>query len=210
MHTTSPRVLSTVFLLALVATPVAAAALLIEGDLNGKTLRILVDDTKSEAEVSLGETHHLVDLDAGGAQLIESDGTLGKQEVVREIGRAPMPVIKPWGPGPMVAGHASVYHVMMMGETICGELLISPWMKPFVSPAVEALAILERIKGDHDIKSATIDGPCGELPFSSYAAAGWPLMAGGVEHSLFETKTISFDYQPSEQELTRGGRDTQH
>jgi len=199
---TSPRVLSTVFLLALTATPAAAAALLIEGDLDGKTLRILVDDSKSEAEVSIGETHHRVNLDADEAQLIEADGTLGKQEVVREMDGAPTPEIKPWGPGPMIAGHASVYHVLMLGEKICGELLISPWMKPFVSPAIEALAILERIKGDHDIKSATIEGPCGALPFSSYAAAGWPLMAGGVDQRLFKTETISFDYEPNQQELT--------
>ena len=207
---TIPRVLSTVFLLALAATPAAAAALLIEGDLDGKALRILVDDSKSEAEVSLGGSHHRVDLEAGEAQLIESDGTLGKQEIVRDVGGTPLPEIKPWGPGPMIAGHASVYHVITLGETICGELLISPWMKPFVSPAVEALAILERIKGDHDIKSATIEGPCGALPFSSYATAGWPLMAGGVDQRLFETKAISFDYQPSDQELTRGGRGPLH
>lgn len=199
---TNPRVLSTVFLLALATTPAAAAALLIEGDLDGKALRILVDTSKSEAEVTLGQARHRVELDVDKAQRVETDGSLGKQEVVRASGSAPTPEIKPWGPGPMIAGHASVYHVMTLGETICGELLISPWMKPFVSPAVEALAILERIKGDHDIKAATMDGPCGALPFSSYAAAGWPLMAGGMNQRIFTTETISFDYDPSDTELT--------
>lgn len=198
---TSPRILSTIVLLALAATPAAAAALLIEGDLDGKVLRILVDTSKSEAEVTLGDARHRVELNADKAQQVEIDGSLGKLEVVRETGDALTPEIKPWGPGPMIAGHASVYHVMTLGETICGELLVSPWMKPFVSPAVEALAILERIKGDHDIKSATMDGPCGALPFSSYAAAGWPLMAGGMNERIFTTETISFDYDPTESEL---------
>ncbi len=208
---TSPRVVLTVSLLTLATTPAAAAALLIEGDLDGKALRILVDTATSEAEVTLGQAHHRVDLDADEAQLIETDGSLGEHEIVRKSDQAPTPDITPWGPGPVIAGHASVYHVMTLGETICGELLISPWMKPFVSPAVEALAILERIKGDHDIKAATLEGPCGALPFSSYAAAGWPLMAGGMNQRIFTTETISFDYQPGGDELTwTRGRSPQH
>lgn len=198
---TSPRVLSIVFLLALATTPVAAAALLIEGDLDGKALRILVDTNTYEAEVTLGEARHRVELKADKAQQIDTDGSLGKQEIVRAGDSAPTLEIRPWGPGPTIAGHASVYHVMTLGEKICGELLISPWMKPFASPAVEALAILERIKGDHDIKAATMNGPCGALPFSSYAAAGWPLMAGGMNERVFTTQTISFDYDPTESEL---------
>jgi hypothetical protein len=199
---TNPRALLTVFMLALATTPAAAAALLIEGDLDGKTLRILVDTERSQAEVTLGEAHHRVDLDAARAQRVRADGSLGEKETAGAKAAAPTPDIKPWGPGPMIAGHPSVYHVMTLGDEICGELLISPWMKPFVSPAVEALAILERIKGDHGIKSATLDGPCGRLPFSSYAAAGWPLMAGGMKQRLFTTETISFDYTPSATELT--------
>ncbi len=199
---TKPRVLSTVFLLALAATPAAAAALLIEGDFDGKTLRILVDTTTSQAEVTLGETHHRIDLAADKAQAVGTDGSVGNQEVAEAASVTLTPQIKPWGPGPTIAGHASVYHVITLGDKICGELLISPWMKPFASPAVQALAILERIKGDHDIKSATLDGPCGALPFTSYASAGWPLMAGGMNQRVFTTETISFDYDPSDTELT--------
>ena len=198
---TIPRVLSMVLLLTLATTPAVAAALLIKGDLDGKTLRILVDTNTSKAEVTLGEVRHRVDLEADKAQAVRTDGTLDRQEVAEQAGTKPILQIKPWGPGPMVAGHASVYHVMTLGDEICGEVLISPWMKPFVSPAVEALAILERIKGDHDIKSATLDGPCGVLPFTSYAAAGWPLMAGGMNQRLFTTESISFDYDPSGDEL---------
>ena len=199
---TISRVLPAIFLLILAATPGAAAALLIEGDLAGKTLRILVDTTTSQAEVTLGEEHHRIDLASDKAQAVGTDGSLGEQKVAEATTSAPVPQIKPWGPGPTIAGHASVYHVITLGEKICGELLISPWMKPFISPAVEALAILERIKGDHDIKSATLDGPCGALPFTSYASAGWPLMAGGMNQRIFTTETISFDYSPSDNELS--------
>ncbi len=199
------RILSTMLLVTLAATPATATTLLIEGKLDGKILRILVDTEEAKAEVTLGQGHHRVDLDAVKAQIVHTDGTLADQELAEQNGTMPVPQIKPWGPGPMIAGHASVYHVITLGDQICGELLISPWMKPFVTPAVEALAILERIKGDHDIKDATLDGPCGALPFTSYAAAGWPLMAGGMNHHIFKTETISFDYDPSGDELTWNG-----
>ena len=202
MMLTNPRALPIAFLLALTTTPAAASALLIEGALDGKALRILVDTATSQADVTLGEARHRVDLEADEAQLVETDGTLGEHETLEASDRGPKPEIEAWGPGPMIAGHASVYHVMTLDETICGELLISPWMKPFVSPAIEALAILERIKGEHDIKAATLDGPCGKLPFSSYAAAGWPLMAGGLNQPVVTTETISFDYDPTERDLT--------
>lgn len=196
------RILLTALLLALAVKPATAAILMIEGDLEGKPLRILVDAATARAEVTLDAKRHRIDLETEMARSVRQDGTLGDQETVNHTRSRPAPDIRPWGPGPMIAGHASVYHVIMLDEQICGELLISPWMKPFVSSAVEALTILERIKGHHDIKSATIKGPCRDLPFSSYASAGWPLMAGGVNQRLFTTEAISFDYQPGPDELS--------
>ncbi|MGI9437879.1 MAG: hypothetical protein ACR2Q4_24115 [Geminicoccaceae bacterium] len=189
-------------ILALATSPIAGAALLIEGDLDGKALRILVDTETSQAEVTFDQTRHLLDLRAKSARSVGPDGAVQELEVASADGQAsPKAEIKPWGPGPVIAGHASVYHVMTLNQEICGELLISPWMKPFVKPAIEALAILERIKGDDGIRSARLKGACATLPFSSYAAAGWPLMAGGVDEPIFKTTAISFDYQPSESEL---------
>ena len=179
----------------------SAGALLIEGVLSGEALRILVDTEASEADVTLGDRRHFLDLDAKKAHRIGADGTLHAAELLaREA--PPKPEIQPWGPGPSIAGHASVYHVMRLGDEICGELLISPWMKSFVDPAVEALSILERVEGEGGIKRTGLDGACGDLPFSSYAAAGWPLMAGSIDRPIFETMAISFNYMPSGDELT--------
>lgn len=183
------------------ATPSARSALLIEGKFAGKTLRILVDTAAAKADVTIGADRHWVDLAAEKAHRVDADGTV-RAEPLRESGQSPAPEIKPWGPGPTIAGHASVYHVMTLGEEICGELLVSPWMKPFVDPAVQALVILERIKGASGVKSTGLEGACGALPFSSYAEAGWPLMAGGIDQPVFKTETISFDYEPRDDELT--------
>lgn len=179
----------------------ASGALLIEGVFAGKTLRIVVDRETAEADVTFSGKRHFLDLDRGKAHRVESDGTLRPEELVA-VETAPEPEIQAWGPGPSIAGHASVYHVMRLDEEICGELLISPWMKPFVDQAIQALAILERIKGESDIRETGLDGACGELPFSSYALTGWPLMAGSIDIPIFKTKAISFDYTPSGDELT--------
>ena len=185
---------------ALTTSP-AAGALLIEGVFSGKTLRIVVDRETEEAEVTFGEKRHVFDLGSGEAHRIEADGTLRPAELAATEA-APRPEIQAWGPGPTIAGHASVYHVMTLDEEICGELLISPWMKPFIDPAIEALSILERIKGEGGILETGLDGACGDLPFSSYALTGWPLMAGSIDEPIFTTRQISFDYTPSGDELT--------
>lgn len=203
---TAPSLLAAVIPLVLatsssgLATSEALGALLIEGVFSGKALRIVVDEETAEADVTLDGKRHVLDLDAGEAHRIEVDGTVHLAELsAKEL--APLPEIQPWGPGPSIAGHASVYHVMRLNEEICGELLISTWMKPFIDPAIEALSILERIKGEGGIKSTGLDGACGDLPFSSYALTGWPLMAGGIEQPIFRTKAISFNYRPNGDEL---------
>ena len=187
---------------ACLATSPAAGALLIEGVFAGKALRIVVDKETAEAEVTFGGRRHVMDLQTGQAQRIEADGTRRTADIeTREA--APKPDIQPWGPGPTIAGYPSVYHVIRVEDELCGELLISPWMKPFVDPAIDALAILERIRGEGDIRQTGLDGACGKLPFSSYAMAGWPLMAGGVDRPIFKTEAIEFDYQPTDGELDR-------
>jgi len=183
------------------AVPTPRSALLIEGNFAGKTLRIVVDADEGKVDVTVGQDRHWVDLAVGEAHRVEPDGTTQVEELQAGVDM-PAPDVRPWGPGPAIAGHPSVYHVMKLGEEICSELLVSPWMKPFVDPAVKALAILERIKGTSRITETGLDGACGDLPFSSYAVAGWPLMAGGIEQPIFRTETITFDYEPEANELT--------
>jgi hypothetical protein len=182
------------------AVPTATTALLIEGDFAGKTMRILVDTAQSKADVTIGDDRLWVDLASNEAHRVADDGTV-TEEALAATDRPPAPEIKPWGPGPTIAGHASVYHVMTLGDEICGELLVSRWMKPFVDPAVKALAIIERLERDVELTSTGLEGACGALPFSSYAKAGWPLMAGSIDQPIFKTETISFDYEPSGDEL---------
>src|SRR5687768_6721834 len=74
-------------------------------------------------------------------------------------------------------------------------MLVSGWMTPFVRPLVQALDLLE------DLSGTPRGHGCGNIPFAVYAAAGWPILAGKLDHLTFETETLDFDYQPPAREL---------
>jgi hypothetical protein len=95
----------------------------------------------------------------------------------------------------VIAGHATVYHVITYGDEICAEMLVSGWMRPFIAPLVQALDELE------GMPPPAQGAGCAQIPFSVYAAAGWPMLAGKIDHLTFETEAIRFDYQPSPGEL---------
>jgi hypothetical protein len=96
----------------------------------------------------------------------------------------------------MVAGNGSTYHVLFDLEKVCAEAMLSGWMGPFVDPAVRALALLERLS------ARVAADACAAVPFTTYAAAGWPLMAGKADRPTFVTTAIRFDYEPVAGELS--------
>jgi hypothetical protein len=101
----------------------------------------------------------------------------------------------PRGPGPAIAGHATAYHVITYHDDICAEMLVSGGMRPFMAPVVQAIDALE------DMPTPAHAGGCARIPFAVYAAAGWPMLAGKIDHLTFETRAIRFDYQPTSGEL---------
>ena len=104
--------------------------------------------------------------------------------------------IERFGPGPIVAGQAGTYHVLFLDERICAEMMVSAWMLPFVDPAIRAIALIQQLRGQDR------DDPCTEIPLTTYAAAGWPLLAGKSDQPTLITRTIAFDYIPRPDELT--------
>jgi hypothetical protein len=94
-----------------------------------------------------------------------------------------------------MSGHATVYHVISHGEQICAEMLVSTWMTPYVRPVVQALDLLEELSG------TPRGSGCGHIPFAVYAAAGWPILAGKLNHLTFQTDTLDFEYEPQQREL---------
>lgn len=190
------RMLLAAALLSLLPQAPAGAAVLIEATKHGEPFRMVVDNRQQRALITTTRGEGLVDL-ARGELYVRGPGAIARKmriETPQALGSTVYRV-EPWGPGPVMSGHATVYHVISHGEEICAEMLVSGWMSDFVRPPVQALDLLE------DVSGTPRGHGCGRIPFAIYAAAGWPMIAGKLDHLTFETHELSFDYQPREREL---------
>jgi hypothetical protein len=186
-----PRLALLALLLAVVPAP-ARAEILIEATADGRDLRIVVDRARDRVLVEGGGERTLVDLQNGTVRRTGAAGDGVVHARFRPGNDVPPPYrIELFGPGPIYAGHGSVYHVLFDQERVCAELLLSGWMRSFLDPAVRALAVLERLDGRRS------DDPCAQVPITTLAAAGWPLLAGSIDRPLFATRSLRFDYRPA-------------
>lgn len=174
---------------------VADAAILIEARKQGDVLRMVIDAERQRALIVTPRGQSVVDLER---QRIYVRGAAGARQMPIEQGAVSLGAyrVTPWGPGPMIADHATAYHVITYYEEICAEMLVSGWMRPFMAPVVQALDLLDGVPVPAQSRG------CGRIPFAVYAAAGWPMLAGKIDHLTFETKAIRFDYAPQPGELS--------
>ena len=190
------RMLLAAILVSLLPQAAARAAVLIEATKHGEPFRMVVDHERQRALIATARGESLIDLARGELYLRGPGAIAHKMRMPTPApGRAAAYQVEPWGPGPVMAGHATVYHVISHGEEICAEMLVSGWMGPFVAPVVQALDLLE------DLSGTPRGGGCERIPFAVYAARGWPIVAGKIDHLTFETRTIDFDYRPPVREL---------
>lgn len=175
----------------------ADAAVLIEARDKGEPLRLVIDWQAGRVRVERPDASHLVDLERGW--IYELGNPAARTPAFLRPGYEEPP---PWrldvfGPGPIRAGHATTYHVLFLGEDVCAEVLASPWMVPFTDPAVQAVAMLDRLEGE---PSPAVAG-CADAPITTLGAAGWPLLVGKVDRPTLETRRIDFDYRAEAEEL---------
>lgn len=181
--------------LILAGAPASAAVLIEAQRVDGEKVRVVADRAQQRVLLEAGETSTLVDLAAGLVYVRGAAGDARRAHARFRPGHDQPPPyrVEPFGPGPMLAGHGSAYFVLFAEDRVCAELMLSAWMRPFVDPVVRALALLE--------PPPAPDDPCGRIPFTTYAAAGWPLLAGKIDHPTFATTLIRFDYEPAPGEL---------
>ena len=169
------------------------AAALIEARLHGAPVRLVADRATDRVLLEAGAMRALFDL-AGGSVYVGEGSAVRRVHARYRPGYDEPPYrIERFGPGPMISGFVTTYHVLFIGEQVCAELMTAGWMTPFVDPAIRALAILEAL--------APASDPCERIPFTTYAATGWPLIAGKIDHPTIETNKIAFDYEPRPGEL---------
>jgi len=182
-------------LAALVLPASGQAAALIEARINGAPVRLVADRAANRVLLEAGAVRALFDL-AGGSLYLDEDGATQRVHARYRPGYGELPYrIERFGPGPVIAGYVTTYHVLFIGDRVCAELMTVGWMTPFVDPAIRALAMLEALE-------PASDDPCEKIPFTTYAATGWPLISGKIDHPTIETTKIAFDYQPQPDELT--------
>jgi hypothetical protein len=192
----SSRWLLSLAVLLILAPSAADAAILIDARKQGDALRLVIDADDGRALIVTPRGQSVVDLER--ERIYVRQGAGGRREIPIERGAASLGAyrVTAWGPGPVIAGHATVYHVITYGDEICAEMLVSRWMQPFMAPVVQALDVLD------GVPAPAQGGGCGRIPFAVYGAAGWPMLAGKIDHLTFETKTIRFDYAPQPGELS--------
>lgn len=174
----------------------AGAGMLVEATFNGVPVRAETGSDRDFVLVTVAGARHLVDvqrqvvfpLDSAERRVIRAGGM--------DDGASFLPYsLERWSAGPQVAGHASTYHVLEVDERICGEVLASAWMAPFIAPIIQSLELMQRVSP----KLSPIDREaCGAIPFTVYARNGWPLMAGWADEAAFLTQTIRFDHYPDD------------
>jgi hypothetical protein len=147
------RLLLLAVLLVVVPSALADAAILIEAQRQHGALRIVIDAERERALVTTPRGQSVIDLAARGSLVNDSPGQLPDAAGIAAPGGYR---VTPWGPGPVIAGHATVYHVITHGDDICAEMLVSGWMQPFVASAVQALDGLD----------GTAGRGCARIPFA--------------------------------------------
>lgn len=184
-------------LAAALALPASSqAAALIEVRIDGGPVRLVADRAANRVLLESDAARALFDL-AGGSVYV------GEGDAVRRVHARYLPGhdepppfrIERFGPGPVIAGYVTTYHVLFVEEQVCAELMTVGWMTPFLDPAIRALAMLDAL-------APAPDDPCQAIPFTTYAATGWPLIAGKIDHPTIETTKVAFDYTPQPNELS--------
>ena len=189
-----------VVLMATLLPGLAEAAVLIEAKAADGPVRVVVGLQAERVLVErAGREPVLVDLAAGEVFIGRGESAERIRLRYRPGYEEPPPFrLEAFGPGPVIAGHGSLYYVLFVEDAVCAEVLVSSWMRPFVDPAIQALSLIEQIEQP---ASADRADACGQIPIATLAAAGWPLLVGKLEAPELATETIRFDYLPAPDEL---------
>jgi len=183
--------------------PAARAGMLVEALFDDVPLRLETGSDHGRVLVTVAGEHYLVDLAPQNVYRLDGGAPTLIRAGLADDGASALPyVLDHWSAGPPVAGHASTYHVLQIDEQICGEVLASAWMTPFLEPVVRSLELMQRVAPA--LRPVQRES-CGAIPFTVYARNGWPLMAGWRDEAAFLTQTVRFDHYPDDARFARPG-----
>ena len=173
------------------------AATLIEMSAGSRPVRLVIDRPQQIVLIESADRYTWFDLNGGFVYHREGGGPTQRAHARYRPGHDEPPPyrVERFGPGPVVAGQASTYEVLFADDRICAEMMQSEWMLPFLDPAIRAIALMQEPLGAEPADA------CAEIPFPTYAAGGWPLIAGKADRPTVVTRTVAFDYAATPGEL---------
>lgn len=174
----------------------ARAATLVEMSAGAGPVRLVIDRPQQRVLLESANAHTWVDLNGGYLYHRAGNGPVRRAHARYRPGHDEPPPyrIERFGPGPVVAGQASTYEVLFVEDRICAETMRSEWMLPFLDPAIRAIGLIQQT-----LAAAPAD-PCAAIPFTTYAAGGWPLIAGKSDRPTLVLKAVAFDYAATPEE----------
>ena len=176
----------------------AVAGTLVELRIEGVPLRLESGADPDRLRARLDGRDYLVDLVQG--TVTRTDGRPAALAALGERAVGMLYGLEPWGGRRLsIAGERASYLVLKLGETTCGEVLAASWTRPLIGRLVRAVELLQRL--DDRIRPRE-RGRCGAVPFSAYAAKGWPLLAGWSDRAIVETDRIDLVH-PVEERAAR-------
>jgi hypothetical protein len=177
----------------------ASAGILLEAELGATPLTVEVGRDPARALATVAGRRYLVDLGPGAVRALDGPSPDRRRPVALS---APVPApassLERWSDGPVVADHGSTYHVLIVGERICAEVLASPWMTRFTAPLVRTIELLQRTEPQ---LAPEPQGPCPRVGFGIYASDGFPLLVGYKGEPLFRVTRLRFDHRPAAGDL---------
>ena len=173
-------------------------ATLVEISAGAEPLRLVIDRPQQRVLIESAERQTWFDLHDGFVYHREGKGPAVRAHARYRPGHDEPPPyrIERFGPGSIVAGQASTYEVLFVEDRICAETMLSEWMLPFLDPAIRAIALIQGTRGVEPADA------CAGIPFATYAAGGWPLIAGKADRPTLVTQAVAFDYAAPPEELT--------
>ena len=170
--------------------------MLLEAQLAGAPVRLEVGSRADRVRATVAGRGYLLDLAAAAV----IDGLKRLAPSAAEV--EPPGTLEQWSEGPVVADYGTTYHVLIVGERICGEAMVVPWMTRFTQPLARSLILLERTLPE---LAPRPEPGCGRLGFAAFERNGFPMIAGVRAQPLFQVARLRFDHYPSEADFALPG-----
>jgi hypothetical protein len=171
------------------------AGVLLEAEFARVPVRVEAGADPSRALATVAGRRYLVDLGHGEVHALDGPAPDRRRALALS---APIPAppssLERWSEGPVVADHGTTYHVLIVGDRICAEVLASPWMTGFTQPLVRTLELLQRAEPELAPRRHEACPPVG---FPVYAGDGFPLLVGYKGEPVFRVTRLRFDHRPA-------------